>query len=64
MEPEVIEPEIVEPEIIEPVTEEREPEPEVMETEIIEPEEEILVEASEESFLDIDALIDRIISGE
>ena len=64
MEPEAIEPEIVEPEIIELVAEEREPEPEVMETEIIEPEEEILVEASEESFLDIDALIDRIISGE
>ena len=69
-EPEVIEPEVVEsvpePEVIEPEVVESVPEPEVIEPEVIEVEEEedILVEPSEESFLDIDALIDRIISGQ
>ena len=77
IEPEVVEESVPEPEIIEPeVVEESVPEPEIIEPEIveesvpepevIEPEEqpEVFVEASEESFLDIDALIDRIISGE
>ena len=62
MEPEVVEESVPEPEIMEPeVVEESVPEPEVLESE---EEEEVFVEASEESFLDIDALIDRIISGE
>ncbi|MBQ4521653.1 MAG: hypothetical protein IJA10_01715 [Lachnospiraceae bacterium] len=77
MEPEVVEESVPEPEIMEPeVVEESVPEPEIMEPEVVEEsvpepevleseeEEEVFVEASEESFLDIDALIDRIISGE
>ena len=54
----------VEPEVIEITSAETE-EPEVVEITDAEPEEEeIFVEASEESLLDIDALIDRIISGQ